>query len=895
MVVAVSLAFFLTAIPYVRTPLPKLQSFIPMYEVALIVTDTITSILLFGQFSRTRSWAMLVLASGYLYCAFITIPHLLTFPGAFTETGLLGAGSQSTAWLYTFWHAVFPMFVIAYALLRNRSYEEIPQSRVAIAILLAVGTVASMAVVFAALATAGMDFLPIVMEKDNYSKQVTSGVSPATWALSALALIALWRLRRVSTLDLWLMVVMCVWIFDVGLSGVFGSARYDLGWYAGRSYGLLAASFILGVLLVETNLMHGRLARTKSLLSEALEKNAARFKEIFDNAPLVVTVKDLQGRYIFVNRGTEQWTEHTNEELIGKTVRDLFGDSDYTRTHEAADREVIETKNSIQREFITPHPLGPQVSLFAKFPLFDGRGEVEGVGSIALDITEQRKADAALKRFFETSVDLILVTDRKGVLQRVSPSVETVLGYKPEEMTGRSAIDFIHIPDLEATREQMRQARVGKYARNFETRYRHRDGRIVLISWTGVWSEDLQQHFFIGRDMTERQKLEQELRQSQKMEAIGQLTGGLAHDYNNLLTVILGNAELLLESLRDRSDLLPLAQATVDAAERSAALTQRLLAFGRRQALEPKTTDLNMLVTGMIDLVRITIGEQYKLDLALEDGPWIVEIDQNQLETALLNLIVNARDAMKGGGTLRIETAKSTFDKEMGSVVPGAREGDFMMVAVHDNGTGMDPETLNRVFEPFFTTKAPGKGTGLGLSMVYGFVKQSGGHITVYSEVGFGTAVKLYFPRSGSAVAERPVLEEENYPRGQETVLLVEDDEPVRINTERQLVSLGYRVVGAPNGKSAIDLLEKGLRPDLLLTDVIMTGGMNGRELADYCGERYPSLRVLFMSGYTSGVLADDSGALPASVHFLGKPFRRGQLAKAVREALDTSKSPVPA
>jgi len=388
---------------------------------------------------------------------------------------------------------------------------------------------------------------------------------------------------------------------------------------------------------------------------------------------------------------------------------------------------------------------------------------------------------------------------------------------------------------------------------------------------------------------TKTRKLEGELRQSQKMEALGQLTGGLAHDYNNLLTVILGNAELLMESLEDQPKLFPLAKATVNAADRSAVLTQRLLAFGRRQNLSPEPTDINQLLNGMLDLIRVTVGESIQIDLALCEAPWTVKVDRGQLETAILNLAVNARDAMGPAGILRIETAKASFDVDAVSISPELRVGNFMTLTLIDNGAGMSAATSARAFEPFFTTKDVGKGTGLGLSMVYGFVKQSGGHIGVYSEPGLGTSIKLYFPPvDQEAVRYTPSQEADNdLLGGTETILLVEDDPLVRVNTERQLASLGYVVVTAPDGKEALQQFEEGFRPDLLLTDVIMSGGMNGRELADRLRQSNGELRVLFMSGYPAGVLADSTGIIVEGTQFLGKPFRRGQLAKAVREALD--------
>jgi PAS domain S-box-containing protein len=610
-----------------------------------------------------------------------------------------------------------------------------------------------------------------------------------------------------------------------------------------------------------------------------------QFRDILDHAPATITVKDRDGKITLANRVFQHRVNRDADTIVGAQLHELLA-PEYAAQLSALDEEVLKKKKVIQCELESPEP---RTYLTTKFPLFDARGEVDAVGSISHDITDTKAAKTINLRIFEKSLDLILVTDSKGTLIRVSPSVFAILGYRPEEVVGRNAIEFIHPDDLEPTREEMRLARHGLVSRNFASRYMHKDGRTIQLSWTGMWVAEENQHFFIGHDMTERTKLEQELRQSQKMEAIGQLTGGLAHDYNNLLTVILGNAELLTESLQSQPALLPLAQATVDAADRSAVLTQRLLAFGRRQALDAKTTDLNQLVYGMMDLVRISTGEQIEIDLALDDNPWIVKVDRGQLETAILNLVVNARDAMKNVGRLRIETAKASFDEEAASISPEVKAGNFMMLSISDNGSGMSPETLSRVFEPFFTTKETGKGTGLGLSMVYGFVKQSGGHISIYSEPGIGTSVKLYFPPVDRAAAEDLSVANPDGEllTGTESVLLVEDEPLVRSNTERQLHMLGYRVTSASNGNEALALFENGLRPDLLLTDVIMAGGMNGRELAERLTKASPGLRVLYMSGYTSGVLANAGNGIPEGTHFLGKPFRRSQLARAIRDALD--------
>jgi PAS domain S-box-containing protein len=642
-----------------------------------------------------------------------------------------------------------------------------------------------------------------------------------------------------------------------------------------------------GVALLLAWFLIDREIRNRSMAEAAFQKTRTRFQEILDFAPLVVAVKDLDSRYTFVNRGFGQWTHQDESVLLGKTIRDVFGDTDYAREHEALDREIIERKKPIQREFNTPHAKGAQTSLFVKFPLFGSSGEVEAIGSIALDITEKKKADAALERVFDTSVDLILIVDSKGNFIRVSPSCEAILGYRPKEVVGHNATEFVYPDDLESTRDEMRMARRGRATRHFETRYFHKDGHPVTLTWTGVWSEPEQQHFFIGRDMTDRIKLERELRQTQKMEAIGQLTGGIAHDYNNLLTVILGNAELLAEALRDRPELLALAQVTLDAADRSATLTQRLLAFGRGQALESKATDINELLAGMLDLMRPTLGEHVKIEFRPGKDLWNPVVDRGQLETAVLNLAVNARDAMPMGGMLTIETANTLLDEDYVSLNPGTKPGDYVVIAVSDTGAGMTSDVLSRVFEPFFTTKEVGKGTGLGLSMIYGFVKQSSGHVSIYSEPGAGTVVRLYFPRADAPVIApiNRAADEAAIPAGNETILLVEDDPLVRAHTEKQLASFGYRVHAVEKASKAIELIDGGLKPDLLLTDIVMPGGMNGRQLAGELRRRQAGLKVLFTSGYTQGAL--DQGERMPGANFLGKPFRRAELAAKIRELLD--------
>ena len=384
--------------------------------------------------------------------------------------------------------------------------------------------------------------------------------------------------------------------------------------------------------------------------------------------------------------------------------------------------------------------------------------------------------------------------------------------------------------------------------------------------------------------MLQDRKLRDALARSQRLQAVGSLTGGIAHDFNNLLTVIQGNAELLCDMYSDHdAEAAELAGMIDSAARRGAELTHRLLAFARRQALEPRSIGINALIEDMRGLLQRTLGAHVALELKLGDDLWPALVDPAQLETALLNLVVNARDAMPESGWLTLETANVTLDADFAEARHEVTPGDYVRVAVSDTGTGMTPEVLERAFEPFFTTKPKDRGTGLGLSMVYGFVKQSSGHVAVYSEPGEGTTVRLYLPRAGAAeeVAEKPEIA--SMPRGEASVLLVEDDDLVRRYTHDQLAALGYRVQSAADGFEAKTILESDAPFDLLLTDIVMPGGMSGRDLARIAVELRPELKVLYMSGYTENAIVHH-GRLDPGVSLLSKPFRRADLARKVHE-----------
>jgi nitrogen-specific signal transduction histidine kinase len=379
-------------------------------------------------------------------------------------------------------------------------------------------------------------------------------------------------------------------------------------------------------------------------------------------------------------------------------------------------------------------------------------------------------------------------------------------------------------------------------------------------------------------------ELNQKLSQSQKMEAMGQLTGGVAHDFNNLLTIILGNSEYLTEKLIANKELHKIADSIATAAERGADLTRSLLAFARKQPLMPQDIDIGQKVLGMEQLLRRTLGEHIECEFLLDSEVWHSSVDPGQLASALLNLVLNARDAMPDGGRLAVEVRNISLDESDVDVNGEARPGDYIMVAVTDTGSGMNAEVAGRAFEPFFTTKEVGKGTGLGLSMVYGFAKQSGGSMQIGSEPGHGTAVKLFFPRldaphGNGAPPPDPVA----IPAGSGTILVVEDDDMVRSYVERQLREFGYRVIAARNGREALEILRKPDEIQLLFTDVVMPGGMFGPELARQAMRLRPELKILFTSGHSEQPVTSLDGL---DARILNKPYRRNDLASMLRSVL---------
>jgi PAS domain S-box-containing protein len=505
-----------------------------------------------------------------------------------------------------------------------------------------------------------------------------------------------------------------------------------------------------------------------------------------------------------------------------------------------------------------------------------------------------RHSTSVLQNTFNTMAEAVLVIDTRGTIVLSNPAAERVLRYRP----GMNIEDVRNLSTLyqadgatRMAREDLPAARVLRgepFAEQEIVLHPHGARAAFHLVVSGRPLRDkagkISGAALVYHDITRARETERQLQQSQKLDAIGKLTGGIAHDFNNMLTVIGGTAETLVVELADQPDLKDVASLIDEAAGRCAELIQRLLAFARKQPLQPRNVDINSAVVDIAKLLRPTLGEQIEIETVLGGDVTSAHIDPSQLANSVLNMAINARDAMPNGGKLVLETQNVVLDEAYADDNAEIRPGPYVMIAVSDSGLGMPAEVRDKAFEPFFTTKEVGKGSGLGLSMVYGFVKQSGGHIKIYSEVGHGTTIKLYLPPATQAVeATEPIAVP--IEGGAETILVVEDDMVVRNFVIAQLQSLGYRTIPAADGHAALNIVARSEPFDLLFTDVVMPGGMSGRELADIVIKLRPGIRVLYTSGYTENAIVHH-GRLDEGVLLLAKPYRKGELAEMVRRAL---------
>jgi len=602
----------------------------------------------------------------------------------------------------------------------------------------------------------------------------------------------------------------------------------------------------------------------------------------------------------------------STEEMFGRNIDKIVPDERRSEIHGILDRirhgETVSQHDTVR---LSKDRRRIEVSLSVS-PIKLPSGVIIGACKIASDITESKRAKELLEResnerrriaevlhnTITSMVDAVIVADQHANILLSNPAAERLMGITAgmslQEVTNSQEVFMADgVTPLELQHRPLMRAIRGEAFENYEIVVRHLKTShcSALITNGGPLHRGPQDQpgaLVVYRDVTAAKETERQLRQAQKMEAVGQLTGGIAHDFNNILTVITGTIEILAEGVTDRPELAAVAKMIDDAAGRGAELTRHLVAFSRRQALEPRETDVNELIVAAGRLLRPTLGENIEMEAMLDDSVSPALIDPSQFTTALLNLAINARDAMANGGRLTLETSNVVLDESYAGMHAELQAGRYVMIAVSDNGSGIPPGIIDKVFDPFFTTKEAGKGTGLGLSMVYGFVKQSGGHIKIYSEEGHGTTIKLYFPCATGA--ERQPLDSTGpgpVDGGNETVLVVEDDLLVRNYVVARLQALGYATLAAPNAAEALAVIDGGTPIDLLFTDVVMPGAMNGRQLAEEALKRRPALRVLFTSGHTENAIFHH-GRLDSGVLLLAKPYRECDLARMIRAALGT-------
>jgi PAS domain S-box-containing protein len=627
------------------------------------------------------------------------------------------------------------------------------------------------------------------------------------------------------------------------------------------------------------------------------ETAASQLALIVESSDDAIVGKSLDGKILSWNTGAERIYGYTAREVVGQPISILVPPEQYDEMPEILER--LKRDERIQHyETVRARKDGKRINVSMSISsVKDGEGNIVGASAIARDVTERKRVEAELQKS-ETHFRLLIRDAPYGIYRvtldgqflHVNPALVTMLGYDSEEELMRCDMEKDIYRDPQSRRGLLAEHAHTDDFRAVETEWRRKDGKIIGVKMTGhpVFQKNHALAYFevFAEDITERRTLERQLLQSQKMEAIGRLAGGIAHDFNNLLSVILGHSDILEQQVGTNDRLRKSVEATRNAAERAASLTMQLLAFSRKQVIEPRVIDLNESVVEIQKMLHRIIGEDIELTIRLQPGLGYVKADSGQLGQVLMNLAVNSRDAMPTGGKLAIETANVDLDDTYVRQHLGARSGPFVMLAVSDTGMGMDSETLSHVFEPFFTTKESGKGTGLGLSMVYGIIKQNNGYIMAYSEPGRGTTFKIYIPRTVESLPLPQVVEKE-IPGGSETILVVEDELALRELTCVLLEEAGYTVLESTGVEDAIATGKDSQRKiDLLLTDIVMPR-LDGRELANQLVALRPNLRVLFMSGYTDDVMVH-RGLLKQATVLVQKPFTKAKLLRKVRETLDS-------
>lgn len=648
---------------------------------------------------------------------------------------------------------------------------------------------------------------------------------------------------------------------------------------------------------------------TEQIAAErALRQSEEEFRTLADALPHHVWTARPNGRLNWLNPRVYEYSGATIEELNRDGWQRMVHPDD-TPVAVAAWKHALRTGDPYEVEFRLRRADGEfRWFLTRGVPARDENGKIIRWIGTNTDVHDQKTTEAALAelnktlaarvrektrerdRIWNVSQDLLVVADMDGTWRSLNPAWSATLGWSEQDMLNKTSQWLEHPDDREKTNVELESLAQGRPTIRFENRLRHKDGSYRWLSWTAV--PDDGKIYAVARDMTAEKaagallkSTEEALRQSQKMEAVGQLTGGIAHDFNNLLTGIMGSLELMkLRMAKGRTENIDrYIEAATTSANRAAALTHRLLAFARRQPLSPRPVDVNHLVGSLEDLLRRTIGEVIDLKIEAAKDLWGTLSDPNQLESALLNLAINARDAMPDGGRLTIRTLNTKLDSVLPSN-PALSPGDYVCIDVKDTGIGMTDEVAARAFDPFFTTKPIGQGTGLGLSMIYGFARQSNGHVLIDSKLGEGTSVRIYLPRYNSDILAEPVVQEpvSRHCATGESVLVVEDEPVVRSVITEILTNEGYRVMEASDAPSGLQILNQNARVDLLITDIGLPG-MNGREFADQARSIRPDLKILFVTGYAQSA-AKAKGFLKPGMDLITKPFDNAKFSERVRE-----------
>lgn len=690
------------------------------------------------------------------------------------------------------------------------------------------------------------------------------------------------------------------------ISGTVGEAVAVEAMRAGAHDYLMKDNLVRLPATIERELQGAKNHRAQKRAEESLKASEAELCVLFAALTDVVMVLDRDGRYVRVAPTSPTYLYKPASELLGKTVHEVFPkeEADFFLSHirRALDEGcmhrtdysmVVEDGREVWFD-CSVSPMTPDSVVWIGRDVTEAKRAEKALtqsesrkAAILQSEQELRKSEERYRVFVENAHDIIYEHDLEGKFTSINKAGEQITGYTLEETLKLNIADTVGPDHVDKARQMIRAKLDGQSITAYELEVVAKDGRripvevntsLVFQDGTPIGVQG------IARDVTERKQLEEQLRQSQKMEAIGQLAGGVAHDFNNLLTVIGGYSSILLVKLPPDSPYRNSVEEIKKASDRASSLTRQLLAFSRKQILQPKILDLNTVVSDLDKMLRRLIGEDIDLLTITDPNLYKVKADPGQIEQVLLNLVVNARDAMPEGGKLTIETSNAMISKDYAQL-HGIPSGPYIMLAVSDTGCGMDAATREHIFEPFFTTKMAGKGTGLGLATLYGIVKQSGGNVWVYSELGHGTTFKIYLQRAEEFAETGELTGTKPTPEGTETVLLVEDDDQVRAILKQILENQGYHVLSASHGDEALAISQEPGDIQLMITDVVMPQ-MSGRELAERIVAARPSLRVLFMSGYTDDAIVRH-GLLDEKLNFIHKPFDSATVARKVRDVLD--------